>query len=49
LTRAGKESNQRANIFGLPSYRWTYRAKLLKSDFGGAPRLYRELADAAWM
>jgi len=32
-----------------PLYRWTYRAKLLKSDFGGASRLYRELADAAWM
>ncbi len=31
-----------------PLYRWTYRAKLLKSDLGGASRLYRELADAAW-
>lgn len=31
-----------------PLYRWTYRAKLLKSDLGGASRHYRELADAAW-
>jgi Acyl-CoA dehydrogenase, C-terminal domain len=31
-----------------PLYRWTYRAKLLKSDFGGAARHYRDLATAAW-
>ncbi len=31
-----------------PLYRWTYRAKLLKSDLGGASRHYRDLADAAW-
>lgn len=30
-----------------PLYRWTYRAKLLKSDLGGASRHYRKLADAA--
>ena len=31
-----------------PLHRWTYRAKLLKSEFGGASRQYRELSDAAW-
>ena len=31
-----------------PLYRWTYRARLLKSDLGGAPRHCLELADAAW-
>lgn len=31
-----------------PLYRWTYRAKLIKSDFGGASRQYREFAEAAW-
>ncbi|EJN07255.1 acyl-CoA dehydrogenase [Bradyrhizobium sp. YR681] len=31
-----------------PLYRWTYRAKLLKSEFGGASRSNRELADLAW-
>lgn len=29
-------------------YRWTYRAKLLKSEFGGASRSNRELAELAW-
>lgn len=31
-----------------PLYRWTYRAKLLKSEFGGASRSNRELADLYW-
>ncbi len=31
-----------------PLYRWTYRAKLLKSEFGGASRSNRELAELAW-
>ena len=31
-----------------PLYRWTYRAKLLKSELGGASRSHRELADLAW-
>jgi hypothetical protein len=31
-----------------PLHRWTYRAKLLKSELGGTSRHYRELADAAW-
>ncbi|WP_234683207.1 acyl-CoA dehydrogenase family protein [Bradyrhizobium monzae] len=31
-----------------PLYRWTYRAKLLKSEFGGASRSNRELAELTW-
>jgi hypothetical protein len=31
-----------------PLYRWTYRAKLLKSEHGGADQSCRSLADAAW-
>lgn len=31
-----------------PLYRWTYRAKLLKSELGGASQSFRALADATW-
>jgi alkylation response protein AidB-like acyl-CoA dehydrogenase len=31
-----------------PLYRWTYRAKLLKSEFGGTAQNCRALAEAAW-
>ncbi|GGC85274.1 acyl-CoA dehydrogenase family protein [Chelatococcus reniformis] len=31
-----------------PLHRWTYRAKLLRSDLGGAARHYRDLAAAEW-
>lgn len=33
---------------GHPLYRWTYRAKLLKSELGGASRHFRAVADAVW-
>jgi len=31
-----------------PLYRWSYRAKLLLSELGGASRQFRDLAAAAW-
>ena len=31
-----------------PLHRWTYRAKLLRSDLGGAEQNYIELADMGW-
>jgi hypothetical protein len=31
-----------------PLHRWTYRAKLLRSDLGGAEQNFQEVADLAW-
>ena len=52
VTRVAYDLHQFMGAMGLtlehPLHRWTYRAKLLRSEAGGAEEQFAQLADCAW-
>ena len=52
FTKVAYDLHQFMGAMGLtlehPLHRWTYRAKLLRSEIGGAERNFVELAELVW-